>query len=385
MKKLLTAFFIMIAVTLLMANHAPRVEDINFSQRDDGSYIVDIYYNVFDQDGDLLTITIFASNDGGQTWNFPMSTYSGDYGANITPGSNKHIVWDFEADHPDQVQYFMKFRIKASDGHDQPTEEIDWAEILAGPYLRGQADVLDTLDYNYEIMVYQVTNAQYLEFLAEELEIGDVEVIYDASLVPVSISGYYIGDDYYPEGQYEFYELDDAGNISWDGYQLLIDEGYEDHPVMEVSWFGANAFAEHYGWRLPTEYEWEKAARGMTGYEYPWGDILSYDRANYNGSGDPWENADTETTPVGFYNGQLFEGFQTTDSPSPYGCYDMCGNVYDWTSSWYGGSYYNRRVLRGGSWYHYYSHDVLRSWYRSNSVPTSTSYSSGFRCARTLP
>jgi len=60
MKKLLTAFFIMIAVTLLMANHAPRVEDINFSQRDDGSYIVDIYYNVFDQDGDLLTITIFA-------------------------------------------------------------------------------------------------------------------------------------------------------------------------------------------------------------------------------------------------------------------------------------------------------------------------------------
>jgi formylglycine-generating enzyme required for sulfatase activity len=379
MKKLLTAFFIMIAVTLLMANHAPRVEDISFSQRDDGSHMVDIYFNLIDQDGDLLTVTISASNNAGQSWNFPMSTYSGDFGENIIPGSNKHIIWDFAVDHPGVWEPDMRFKITVSDGHYDPDDEFHWSTVPAGTFTYGENDEIQTIDYDYEIMVYEVTNLQYLNYLEEALIAGEIEVS------TTSVTGFYAGDENYAAGDYEFYDLDGSGCINWTGNSYMVVSGYEQHPVMEVSWFGANAFAEHYGWRLPTEYEWEKAARGMTGYEYPWGDNLSGDRANYSGSGDPWENATTKTTPVGFYNGQFYEGFQTTDSPSPYGCYDMCGNVYDWTSSWYGGSYYDRRVLRGGSWYSGYSVDYLRSWYRHYNYPTNTINNYGFRCARTLP
>jgi len=186
---------------------------------------------------------------------------------------------------------------------------------------------------------------------------------------------------------YIFYDLGtpssyNYGQIYFDGssFNINVSSGYntgdfDDHPV-SCSWFRANAYAEYYGWKLPSEQEWEKAARGMTGYEYPWSDDISGDRVNYRDSGDPWDNG---TTPVGYYNDEN----GTTDSPSPYGCYDMCGNVYDWTDSWY--SLYASRVLRGGSWSSYSSDVYLRSWFRYVYFPAGTSSNIGFRCARTVP
>ena len=150
--------------------------------------------------------------------------------------------------------------------------------------------------------------------------------------------------------------------------------------MTNVSWFGANAFANYYDWHLPDDYEWEKAARGNTGYEYPFGNSIDNSQANYWESGDPWDNG---TTPVGFYNGQYYEGFQTTDSPSPYGAYDMAGNVHEWIYSWYSESlpYRNRR---GGLWsYMGGSPSGCRAWIRDGTNPTGTSISLGFRVART--
>ncbi|MDP8220580.1 MAG: SUMF1/EgtB/PvdO family nonheme iron enzyme [Candidatus Stygibacter frigidus] len=378
MKKLCLLTFMLITITL-MANHAPRVEDITFIQRDDGSHIVDIYFNLIDQDDDLLSVNIFASNNEGVSWAFPITSYSGDVGENISPGSSKHIIWDFAADYPDAYFQDIRFKIAVNDGNYNPSEIFDWATVPAGTFTYGQIDEILMLDHNYEIMIYEVTNQQYLYYIEEALFSGELEV------TASSVTGFYEGDENgnYPAGDYVFYDLAGDGRIHYDQDigQFSIEEGYYIHPVVEVSWFGANAFAEHYGWRLPTEQEWEKAARGMTGYEYPWGDILTAYRANYNGSGDPWENASTETTPVGFYNGQLYEGFQTTDSFSSYGCYDMCGNVYDWTESWYNSSTF---VLHGGSWGDYYSNFNFRSWYRGDAIPAITSYYIGFRCARTL-
>ncbi len=248
---------------------------------------------------------------------------------------------------------------------------IDWVLVASGEYTWGEFDEIQSIEYDYDIMKYNVTNEQYVNCLNVAYANGNIEV------TATSVTGYYEGDEHYPAGYYEFYDLDGQGRISWDGTSFLIEEDYENHPVVEISWVGANAYAEFYGWSLPTEQEWEKAARGMTGFDYPWGDELTGDRANYWDSGDPWDNG---TTSAGYYNGEN----GTTDSHSPYGCYDMCGNVWEWTDSWYGGIHPTARVLRGGAFSDYYTDDILRSWFGYYNNQDDSIYILGFRCVRTV-
>jgi formylglycine-generating enzyme required for sulfatase activity len=160
-----------------------------------------------------------------------------------------------------------------------------------------------------------------------------------------------------------------------------VKTGYENHPVVLVTWFGARAYCDFYGWRLPTEIEWEKAARGTEGRPYPWGDEISRNNANYYSSHDLFEKIagkGGDTTPVGFYNGNTYDDYETLDSPSPYGLYDMAGNVEQWTGNVYENQHY--RYLRGGSKASYAYN--LRVWTRNNAGPDYYSISIGFRCAR---
>ncbi len=154
------------------------------------------------------------------------------------------------------------------------------------------------------------------------------------------------------------------------------DPGYADHPAVEITWYGANAYCAWRGARLPTEAEWEKAARGTDGRDFPWGDGISCDLAQYGECGG-------QTLPVGSFPAGV----------SPYGIHDMAGNAWEWTADWYAADYYlvspsenppgpaegAFKVTRGGAWF--YVADHQRTTFRNHARP-SVSYSYvGFRCA----
>jgi uncharacterized protein (TIGR02145 family) len=97
-------------------NHAPEVTNVTFTQRADGSYLVDVYYDLYDQDGTPMTITMQVSADAGTTWDFSCAQISGDAGGGIQSGTNKHILWDFSAEHPQTFGDQFRIKIIADDG-----------------------------------------------------------------------------------------------------------------------------------------------------------------------------------------------------------------------------------------------------------------------------
>jgi len=135
----------------------------------------------------------------------------------------------------------------------------------------------------------------------------------------------------------------------------------DGRPVEKVNWFDAAAYCEKLGKRLPTEWEWEKAARAGTRTKYYWGNAAEDAYAWFK------DNADQQTHPVGL------------KKPNPFGLYDMAGNVWEWTASDFGGAIPGK-VLRGGSWRN--GSSSLRSSSRITSLPHFQYHYAGFRCAR---
>lgn len=258
-----------------------------------------------------------------------------------------------------------------------------WAQIPAGEFLFGQHENEITTSA-YEIMITDVTTTQYADFLNEALAGGAVKI--DGK----RIVAFYPGDEFrgvkheerIDAGDWILIPLDDPSQrLEFDGSAFTVQPGYENHPMTMVSWFGAWAYCGYYDWRLPTEVEWEKAARGEDARPFPWGDEIQRSNANFYASRDPFEDMSSfgsRTTPVGFFNGSAYEGYTTLDSASPYGLYDMAGNVWQWTGDVYEGMHY--RFMRGGS-KDTYEMD-LRAWVRNNATPTYFSPGVGFRCAR---
>src|SRR3990167_1245193 len=245
----------------------------------------------------------------------------------------------------------------------------DMVLIPKGKFLYGDDKVEKIIAYDYEIDVFPVTSKQYKEFIDET-----------------------------KREEVPYREEDWAKPYNWNREKKTYPEGLEDHPVVLVSYEDAVAFCvwrskkeektDKESYRLPTEEEWEKAARGEDGRKYPWGDDFDFRKLNCADyhvkkilkdmrkweevfKNDLYEKNKGKvlTTPVG--------NFQ--EGVSPYGCVDMAGNVWEWTDSWYDNKE-TERVVRGGSWY--YASFYCRCAYRSRDIPDYRIGSIGFRCAR---
>ncbi len=225
----------------------------------------------------------------------------------------------------------------------------------------------------------EVTNAQYVKFL------NDFGIDHENGCQGKQCIG--------------TYEENKDSHISGSKGNYHVEAGYEKHPIIRVSWYGAVEYCKWLSkkvglkFKLPTEAQWEKAARGTDGRKYPWGNSsLSGEKANFADKQIwlkkkyRWANKDIDdgyayTAPVGFYAG----------GASPYGLLNMAGNVWEWCSDWYKKDYYKsaaqkkpsgpnrgtKKVFRGGSWVNY--DRVLRCFERNSNSPSGEFGDVGFR------
>jgi formylglycine-generating enzyme required for sulfatase activity len=252
------------------------------------------------------------------------------------------------------------------------TVDLEWVDVAGGTFQMGCTSEqyscnddefpVHTVTLNsFKISKYEITNAQYVEFLND---------------INCNSNGNYNDDEF---GFVVYIDMDDIDcQVDYSGGQFVVENGKENYPVIEVSWYGANAFAQWVGGRLPTEAEWEFAARGgnqSQGYIYSGSD-------NLGEVGWYSDNSGGNTHPVG------------TKQPNELGLYDMSGNVCEWCSDWYDSGYYNNspqhnpqgpssgsvRVFRGGSWGNF-----ARRCREANRYSFSPGYSVsslGFRLSR---
>ncbi len=339
----------------------PVVSNLKAVQRA-GTKLVDITYDIAaDTATATVAVSLQISGDGGATFTVPAVSVTGAVGPGVNTGTGKALTWNAGADWNGQYSPQVRFKLFVNDG--TATAPAGFASIPAGAFSMG--DSFGEVD-------------------------GD-----EGPVRQVTVSAFYMGKTEMTQGEWEAVRA----WASTHGYTDLIEgEGNTpNHPVPRVSWWGAikwcNARSEKEGlapcyvvggspmrvgttvpkvnwmakgYRLPTEAEWEKAARGgLSGKRFPWGDTITHSQANYDSSSfyaydvsptrgyHPSYGGGTGTSPVGSF------------PANTYGLHDMAGNVLEWCWDWYGtyasgaqsdpkgATWGGSRVGRGGSWRDY--------------------------------
>ncbi len=366
---------------------APVVSNLTAAQRA-GTKLVDITYDLAAPGFGSVAVALEASSDGGATWTVPVTSATGAVGGSVAPGTGKAIVWNAGVDWLGNYSTQMRFRVVADDG---------FSYIPGGSFAMGRTS-------------------------------GDTDA--DAPPITVTVSPFYI-------------QQTETTKAQWDEVMTwALNNGYTDlaagagkapnHPVQTVSWWDVvkwcNARSEKEGltpvytvsgsvmrtgttepvpnwsangYRLPTEAEWEKAARGgVSGKRFPWGtDTISHAEANYYGR----SSYAYDLSPINNYHPSYTTGAEPYTSPvrsfgaNGFGLYDMSGNVWELCWDRYGSSYYTTsngttdprgpasgsiRVFRGGSWFE--GAFSARCAVRSGGSPGIANPGNGFRPVRSV-
>jgi sulfatase modifying factor 1 len=338
---------------------AQQIQNVKFSTS--GKQIVVTYDITGAQSGQTFDVQVFCSSDGGKTLGSALTRVSGDAGAGISGGSGKKITWDVLSERDNLVGNIL-FEVQAKSAvtstyatsatrrAETPASSSGdpyWVQIPGGTFMMGsptsEAGRVGINETPHEVTINSFKMGRY-EVTFEE---------YDAFCVATRRR-----------------KPDDDG---W---------GRGNHPVMDITWMDAKAFADWKGCRLPTEAEWEYACRAGSSSPFNTGDNITTDQANYNGK-EPYNGATPgkalgKTQPVGTY------------APNAFGLYDMHGNVSEWVNDWYADSYPSgaqtnpkgpdtgkERIRRGGSWYDPAAR--CRSAFRLRVAPDRVDRIIGFR------
>lgn len=402
---------LLLAAGLSARADEPVATNVRATQQAYPSYLVDIWYDLADADGDSAYITVQISKDGGASWAVSTRHSTGHVGLNVAPGFNRHILWDAGADAPNLEEVDMKVRVNAW-GSPAPGELV---LVPNGQFDMGQTSIVTpvhtvTLTRPFLLGRMEVTNQQYRAVAQWAVDHGYATVTGNRLVA----YGVVLLDMTSIDCEITFgaglFGLRRAPGASVYGFDQADTYDPAQHPVKMVSWYGSacycdwmsmmNGLPAYYngnwnqtpspnnpytatGYRLPTEAEWEFAAQFDDERTYPWGDntpTCTY--ANYyiftGGSCGCW------SSPVGTHPA----------GATTLGMQDMAGNIWEWCNDWYvaytsspvtdppGPSTGSGRILRGGGW-------TINAAFLPNAIRTYAAPSFinhyGFRLCRTLP
>ena len=371
--KLILIFALLIFLSSAYAQGRKPIIDTVYVQQNPDTKLVEIHYTVFDLDQDSMFVWPRISANGGETYTVPAHTFSGDYGfGNI---SGDHVIyWDAFKDYPERYGENFVVKLWVSDARNSVTNAVPQGTFQMG--LSGGIDnPLHAVNLDsFRIAPHEVTNEEYRLFC--ELTNHSFPPEGETNLAPL---GYFLNFPEYPV----------VGVSWWDAiaYCNWLSEVAGLQPCYDLS-SGAYDSTKN-GFHLPTEAQWEKAARGgLEQMLYPWGNDSPVNRSNYNGY-----SGYLETLMADFANGR---GPLPVDSLSEngYNLKNMAGNVWEWCNDWYDRDYYlaspnknplgpasgTEKVVRGGAWNS--SAIYIQCAIRERFSPQIKRFDIGFRVVR---